>query len=144
MVRKGRYALSNGKEYVLISYQRQYYLKSTDILDLENGFTALRGKKKEFIKKVSIDELEDAYEIFPYAMLEGYRFSVEGKNHKTGMMLLVTSNPFVQGKVNVRPYRNDEYIIELPFGAVNIEEEKISILGFENVHPLSYKLIRKQ
>lgn len=141
MVRKGRFALANGKEYELISYQRQYYLKSRDALDLQNGFTKLRGNRKEFIKKIDVDDLDDAYEVFSYAMLEGYRFSVEGENYKTGMVALVTSNPFVRGKVNVRPNGNDEYIIELPFEKVDIQEERISILGFESLHPSSYQLI---
>lgn len=133
MLRKGCFAKVNGKEYRLISYQRQYYLKSKDIADLQLGFMEIQGTAKEYIKKITIEDLEDAYEIFPYAMLRGYRFAIEGYNQETGLVGLVTSNPFVQDKIDVRAYRKDEYIIELPFGHVTIEEDKIPILGFENV-----------
>lgn len=134
MVRRGRFALMNGKEYELISYQHQYYLKSTDIVDLQLGFIDIQGTAKEFTKKVSVEDLEDAYEVFPYAMLIGYRFAVEGYNKKTGNVRLVTSNPFVKKKIDVRAYRKDEYIIELPYEDVVIQEDRIPILGFENIY----------
>lgn len=134
MVRKGRFALMSGKEYELISYQRQYYLKSKDIVDLQLGFIDIQATAKEFIKKVSIEDLEDAYEVFPYAMLLGYRFAVEGYTESSGTVRLVTSNPFVKKKIDVKAYRKDEYIIELPYEDVVIQEDRIPILGFEDIY----------
>lgn len=131
MLRKGRFALLNGKEYELVSYQRQYYLRSDNPIDLENGFIKMRDSEKIFIKKVSVKDLEDAYEIFPYAMLEGYRFAVAGYNEKMNTFALVTNNPFVKEKIAVRPYGKFEYIIEIPYGEIDIQEDRIPILGFE-------------
>ena len=132
MVRKGRFALSNGEEYELISYQRQYYLKSEDRFDLQRGFIKLSHDDNIFIKQVSVIDLQDAYEVFPYAMVSSYRFSVEGYNEETGIVGLVTNNPFVQGKIDVRPYGQDEYILEIPHEDVHIKEDRIPILGFDN------------
>lgn len=131
MVRKGRFALSNGEEYELISYQKQYYLKSEDSHNLQRGFIKMSHDDKVYIKQVSVNDLQDAYEVFPYAMVKSYRFSVEGYNEKTGIVELVTNNPFVQGKINVRPYGQDEYILEIPHEDVQIKEDRIPILGFE-------------
>lgn len=76
-------------------------------------------------------ELDDAYEIFPYAMVGSYRFSVEGYNEKTGMVALVTNNPFVKDKIEVRSYGQYEYIIEIPREDIQINEDRLAILGFE-------------
>lgn len=135
MVRKGRFAVIDGREYGLYSRNQEYYLKSKDILDMENGFTVSPRNKEIYIRSVSIDELEDAYEVFPYVMLKGYRFSVESADRR-GMVALVTSNPFVQGKVQVRPYGVGEFVIELPLDELTIQEDRIAILGFEHHHPL--------
>ena len=51
MIRKGRFAIWNCKEYELISYQRQYYLKSTDESDVEHGFREVQGQSQEFVKR---------------------------------------------------------------------------------------------
>ena len=132
MVRKGRYAIWNCKEYELISYQQQYYLQSEDPLELKNGFIQMHDDQNAYIKPVSVKELNDAYEVMPYAMISGYRFSVEGYNAKAGTVAFVTSNPFVKDKINVKPYGQSEYIIEIPKGAIEIREDRIPILGFEN------------
>lgn len=131
MIRKGRFAIWCGKEYTLISYQRQYYLRSEDRAELKNGFIQVEGDTRAFIRKVAISELENAYEVFPYAMLMGYRFTVEGYNEKMHTIALVTNNPFVKNKVDVKPYGKFEYIIEVPVREVEIEEDRIPILGFE-------------
>ncbi|WP_172372732.1 hypothetical protein [Sporosarcina jiandibaonis] len=131
MLKKGRFALSNSKEYELASYQGQYYLKSNDSDDLKNGFIKMRNDENIFIKNIDIDELEDAYEVFPYAMVKGHRFAVEGYNKCTAMVSLVTNNPFVKNKLPVRPYGKSEYIIEIPYTALEIKDDRIPILGFE-------------
>jgi len=131
VIRRGRFALWEGKEYGLISNQRQYYLQSVNLLDLENGFVRKNGDQSVFIKPVSIRELEDAYEIFPYAMIAGYRFALEGYNEKTGKVVLVTNNPFVKEKIEVQAYGKFEYIIEISLDDIRLEEDRIPILGFE-------------
>ena len=131
MIRKGRFAVSNGREYELISYQRQYYLRSKNPYDLQSGFIKMRNNDKLFLKQVSVKELDDAYEIFPYAILGGYRFSVEGYNKKSEMVTLATNNPFVKEKINVRPHGQYEYIIEVPHEDIQISEDRLAILGFD-------------
>ena len=143
MIRKGRFAVVNQKEYRIFSCNQIYYLKTKCIEELKNGFVPWNGKKDEYIKKICLNELEDAYEVFPYVMLAGHRFAVEGADPQTGVVALITSNPFVQKKVDVKPYGIDEYIIQLPLSALQIEEEKIAILGFENYHPLSFERVKK-
>lgn len=132
MVRKGRFALFNGEEYELISYRQKYYLKSEDELDLQSGFIKTGNNDEIFIKQVSVSDLQDAYEIFPYAMIDSYRFSVGGYNEELGIVSLVTNNPFVQGKIDVHPYGKDGYILEMPLEAIHIQEDRMPILGFEN------------
>jgi len=134
VIRKGRFAVWGNKEFELISYQRQYYLQSENPLDMENGFVRKNGEKQVFIKPVSIRELEDAYEIVPYAMIAGYRFALEGYNEKTGKVVLVTNNPFVKEKVDVQAYGKFEYIIEVSLDEIRLEEDRIPILGFEGLH----------
>ncbi|WP_399629704.1 hypothetical protein [Sporosarcina sp. SG10008] len=134
MIRKGRFAVWGNKEFELISYQRQYYLQSENPLDMENGFVRKNGEKQIFIKPVSIRELEDAYEIVPYAMIAGYRFSLEGYNEKTGKVALVTNNSFVKEKVDVQAYGKFEYIIEVSLDEIRLEEDRIPIRDFEGLH----------
>ncbi len=134
VLKKGRFALSNGKEYELVSYQGRYYLKSNDPEDLKNGFIKMQNGDGKFMKTIDIGELELAYEVFPFAMIKGHRFSVEAYNKSTGMVSLVTNNPFVKDKLPVRPYGKSEYIIEIPYTALEIKDDRIPILGFENDH----------
>lgn len=134
MARKGRFARMNGKEYELMSYQRQYYLKSKDIVDTELGFIDILGTATEFTKRVSVEDLDNAYEVFPYAVLKGYRFAIVGFNEQKRTVRLVTSNPFVKKRFDVKPYGKDEYIIELPYEDIVIKEDRIPILGFENIY----------
>ncbi|WP_203247426.1 hypothetical protein [Sporosarcina beigongshangi] len=131
MIRKGRFALWRNKEFELISYQRSYYLRSENPSDKEWGFRGVKGDECTFIKPVSIEELEDAYEVIPYTMILGYRFAFAGCDVETGKAILVTVNPFVQDKIDVRPYGKFEYIIEVPLEEIKIEEDRVPILGFE-------------
>ena len=129
MIRKGRFAIWNGKEYALVSYQRQYYLQTEEVAEESNGFERMNGKEHVLIRSVSLKELQEAYEVIPYTMLEGYRFAVEGINHANGKVALVTNNPFVKGKVDVQPYGSLEYIIELPVEQVDLLEERFPLYG---------------
>ncbi|WP_252501655.1 hypothetical protein [Sporosarcina sp. Marseille-Q4943] len=130
MIRKGRFAVWNGKEYPIVSQRRNYYLQSGSPEDKEIGFVEM-GTSGHLFKEVDMEELEDAYEVFPYAMLSGYRFAVESFEKETGMVTFVTNNPFAQKKVAVSPYGKDGFRIDLPVGEVTILEDRIPILGFE-------------
>ena len=134
MLKKGRFALSDSKEYELASYQGQYYLKSNDPNDLENGFIKMQNDENILTKKIAVNELDAAYEVFPYAMVKGHRFAVEGYNKCTGMVSLVTNNPFVKNKLPVRPYGQSEYIIEISYTSLEIKDDRMPILGFEHNH----------
>ena len=134
MIRKGRFALWSNKEFELVSYQREYYLQSENPSDLELGFSRMKNNEHAFIKQISIEEMEDAYEVIPYAMILGYRFALAGCDVETRKVTLVTVNPFVKDKIAVRPYGKFEYIIEVPLGDIKIEEDRVPILGFEGIH----------
>lgn len=132
MIRRGRFARWKGNEYEISSRNRQIFLTTTNTEDLENGFSPIGGARSSFVRPVDTRELEDAYEIIPYAILKGHRFAIEGMDCKTGMVKLVTHNPFAAKKVDVRPYGSDAFMIELPIFDVEVEEDRIPILGFEN------------
>ena len=102
MIRLWRFAIWLSMEFELVSYQRQYHLQSENSLDLKNGSMEKNGDRHVFIKPISVKELENAYEIILYAMIIGYRFAVEEYNKKTGNVVLVTNNPFVKKKIDVR------------------------------------------
>ena len=131
MFRKGRFAIWNGIEYPVVSQERKYFLQSDNEIDIENGFTSL-GRRNVFFKEVIPADLEDAYEIFPYAILSGYRFSMESYNEKTGMITLVTNNPYAAKKVDVSPHGMGEFSIEIPIEEISILEDRVPILGFED------------
>lgn len=130
MIKKGRFAVWNGKEYPLLSQRRKYYLQSENPNDKEIGFIEM-GTNGHLFKEVSTDELEDAYEMFPYAMLSGYRFALESYEKESNMVTFVTNNPFAQKKVDVSPHGN-EFRIDIPIDQVEILEDRIPILGFED------------
>ncbi|MGG0669977.1 hypothetical protein ABE073_15790 [Lederbergia citrisecunda] len=130
MIRKGRFAVWNGREYPIVSQRRKYYLQSGNPEDKVLGFIEM-GVSGDLYKEISTDELEDAYEVFPYAMLSGYRFALESYEKETGMVMLVTNNPFAQKKVAVSPYGKDEYRMDILVDQVTILEDRVPILGFE-------------
>ncbi|MFC5603713.1 hypothetical protein [Sporosarcina koreensis] len=130
MIRKGRFAVWNGKEYPLLSQRRTYYLQSGNPEDKEIGFVEI-GTRGYLFKEISTDELEDAYEVFPYAILSGYRFALESYEEENRIATFVTNNPFAQKKVAVSPYGN-EFRIDIPMDQVEILEDRIPILGFES------------
>ncbi|GKV68985.1 hypothetical protein NCCP2716_14830 [Sporosarcina sp. NCCP-2716] len=132
MIRRGRFARWKGNEYEISSRNRQIYLTTTDAADLDNGFSPIGGSHLSFVRPVDMRELDDAYEIVPYAILKGHRFAIEGADSRTGLVKLVTHNPFAAKKVAVLPYGSDAYMIELPLSDIVVEEDRIPILGFEN------------
>ena len=130
MIRKGRFAIWNGKEYPIVSQRRTYYLQSENPEDKKYGFFEM-GTSGSYFKEITTVELEDAYEVFPYAMFSGYRFALESFEEETGLVTFVTNNPFAKKKVNVSPYGKDEYRIDVPKDQVTILEDRVPILGFE-------------
>ncbi|MCM3636150.1 hypothetical protein M3152_00350 [Sporosarcina luteola] len=130
MIRKGRFAVWNGKEYPIVSQRRKYFLQSGNPEDKEIGFVEM-GTNGHLFKEVDTDVLEDAYEVFPYAILSGHRFAVESYEQETGMVTFVTNNPFAHKKVAVSPYGKDGFRIDLPLDEVVILEDRIPILRFE-------------
>lgn len=129
MIRKGRFAVWNGKEYPLLSQRRNYFLQSGKPEDKEIGFVEM-GMRGYLYKEVSTDDLEDAYEIFPYAIISGYRFALESYDLDNQIVTLATNNPFAKKKVAVSAHGN-EFRIDLPMEQVDIQEDRVPILGFE-------------
>lgn len=131
MIRKGRFAIWNNREFELESSSKQFYLRSHVKVDEKDGFEKSTSNELVYLRAVSVNELDDAYEIIPYALISGYRFSVDSFCSETGLYSLVTNNPFVQEKLNVRSHGKFEYIIEVPEDEVKLIEDRIPILGFE-------------
>ena len=99
---KGRFALWGNKEFELISNQHNYYLRIRKSLHVEFGFRGMKANDHAFFKPISVEELEDAYEIIPYVMILGHRFSLVRCDAETGKVMLLTVNPFVKEKMDVR------------------------------------------
>ncbi len=106
-------------------------MRSFDTSDVQLGFEQADNNELLYRKKVSLNELENVYEIIPFAFVSGYRFAVEAFNEATGVISLVTNNSFVQDKLEVKPHGKFEYIIELPIEDVELKEDRIPILGFD-------------
>ena len=132
MIRRGRFVRWQEKEYAISSKDKQVYLTTTDMREVQNGFTQSGGPSGLLMKKVEMRELDDAYEIVPYALVEGYRFAIETLDEDSGTVKLVTNNAFAAKKLDVHPYGTGEFMIELPIEQVVLEEDRIPILGFEN------------
>ncbi|MET3576841.1 hypothetical protein ACFFIY_06740 [Bhargavaea ullalensis] len=128
-LKKGRFAKWGGREYELASYQRVYYLATEDSDAQKDGFKPQSGKHGRFIREVSLKELDDAYEIIPYTVYGSHRFLLEGITDD-GKAVLVTNDPFVQDKLPLKPYGLHEFIMEIPFEQIKIDEDRIPILGF--------------
>lgn len=132
MIRRGRFARWNEKEYEISSRNKQIYLRTENSSEITNGFSQIGGSKDSLYRAVEVNELDDAYEIVPYAILDGYRFAIETIDCSTGMVKLVTNNTFAAKKIELQPYGTDEYMIEIPIQNICIKEDRIPILGFEN------------
>ncbi|MCM3089241.1 hypothetical protein M3557_15080 [Bhargavaea ginsengi] len=130
-LRKGRFAKWQGNVYELASYQRIYYLSTDDSSLAEQGFRPQNGRPGRYIRKVSVKDLEDAYEVIPYTIYKSHRFLVEGET-EDGNLVLITSDPYVQNDVNVKPYGRHEFIIEVSPHEVDLAEERRGILGFSS------------
>lgn len=128
-LRKGRFARWQGQDYELASYQRIYYLMTDDPSMVSEGFREQEGRADRYIREVSTKELEDAYEIIPYAMYKSHRFTIEGETGD-GKLVMVTSDPYVQNVMDVKPYGRHEFITELSPDEVELMEDRIGILGF--------------
>ena len=50
MIRKGRFAVWNNREFELVSYRREYYLRSENPRDLQLGFSSTDGDERSLHK----------------------------------------------------------------------------------------------
>ena len=89
-IKKGRYAILNGKEYKIYSNQdHSFDLISHDANDVNNGFS--EQYPDTYVKKVSASEITNIYRIISYAKYQGNQFDVNGQE-KNGEIHLGTIN----------------------------------------------------
>jgi hypothetical protein len=132
MIKKGRYAIYNGKEYSIISAKNdQVRLRSRDPLDKVNGFELSENSvSKVYVKNVMRQDLDDAYEIIPTTYYKGYHFGIIGFDKSTQEVILMTSNPEAWKKLNLETHAKYEFTVDVPLSELDIIEEKEPILGF--------------
>lgn len=131
MIKKGRFAKWNNREFELFFYQGKYYLRSNDIQDSALGFSPIEEGKEQLVRETAIRDLDEAYEIVPYVIYDGHRLQVEGFDTSSQTVVVTSNNPFVKDKLDMRPYGRYEFITEMPFSDIEIEEEKIFL--FESI-----------
>ncbi|MED3890101.1 hypothetical protein P4601_09165 [Peribacillus frigoritolerans] len=123
MIRKGEYAIYNGKEYRFIESDavEGIELISNDKKDMNNGFT--HYKNNIYTKIVGINEVGKLYSINPYAVYKGELFPASEES-KTGKVLLVTTNTELAKKMGFK--RTDKYMYSksVEWDEVEIIEER--------------------
>ncbi|USK34319.1 hypothetical protein LIT25_02635 [Bacillus sp. F19] len=129
-MRKGKFGVYQGKEYKIISYKKNYYLKSIDPLTQAIGFSLAPGENSIYIKKVEPNDLDDAYEIIPTTFYKGYHFGIIGYDEAKQEVILMTSNPEAWKKLNLETHAKYEFTVDVPLNELDIIEEKEPILGF--------------
>lgn len=132
MIKKGEYAIYKGKEYSIIVKDNFVTLRSFDKSELKNGFRVGGLLKNVYLKDVTIDQLEDAYEIIPHAVFKGHDFGIAGYNEEKGIVTLVTNNPNLMKELNLESHAKYEYNIDVHINEIKILEDKVPILGFGN------------
>ncbi|WP_026677561.1 hypothetical protein [Fictibacillus gelatini] len=132
MIKDGKYAIYKGKEYSIIIEDGYVTLRSFDQSELKNGFRVGGLLKNVYLKDVSINELEDAYEIIPYCIYKGYDFGIIGYSKEKQTVTIVTSNPKAKEKLNLESPGKGEYIKKVPIQDIQIFEEKRPLFGFRN------------
>ncbi|WP_440970560.1 hypothetical protein ACSS6N_02575 [Peribacillus frigoritolerans] len=123
MLRKGEYAIYNGKEYRFIESDavEGIELISNDKKDMNNGFT--HYKNNIYTKIVGVNEVGKLYSINPYAVYKGELFPASEES-KTGKVLLVTTNTELAKKMGFK--RTDKYVYSksVEWDEVEIIEER--------------------
>ncbi len=86
MRRDGSYAIYNGKEYSLgFNFKpdgtEEFELSSRDSQDVSNGF--IKDEKRDiYRKKITLEELETAYNVYTWCKYKGYEFQVLAYSEK--------------------------------------------------------------
>ncbi|MFJ7854714.1 hypothetical protein ACIQX3_18345 [Peribacillus frigoritolerans] len=123
MLRKGEYAIYNGKEYRFIESDavEGIELISNDKKDMNNGFT--HYKNNIYTKIVGVNEVGKLYSIYPYAVYKGELFPASEES-KTGKVLLDTTNTELAKKMGFE--RTDKYMYSksVEWDEVKIIEER--------------------
>ncbi|WP_434779448.1 hypothetical protein [Neisseria sp. Ec49-e6-T10] len=104
MIRNGTYTTYMGKEYkigetILENEPIKYWIKSMDPKELENGFYLYerpktmiikgveyelppreKGSPNVYLKEIDPSEINEVYDISPYAIYKGHRFGINSEN----------------------------------------------------------------
>ncbi|WP_257348177.1 hypothetical protein [Pseudalkalibacillus decolorationis] len=132
MIRKGEYGVFSGKKFELFYYNQSYYLRSRDQQDTEIGFSSVEGRDSLYIKKVDKSDLEDAYEIVPYAFYKGYKFGIAGFSNERKTVSIVTNDPKVRDLLKLEAPGVAEFTKDVPIHELDVKEEKRPIMGFSD------------
>ncbi len=132
MIKKGRYALYNGKEYSIIQVNNGHVkLRSFDSSAKENGFVLSAASiTGVYVKTVGVEDIDDAYEIIPSAIYKGFDFGIIGFDKESQEATLMTSNPEAWRKLNLETHAKYEFTVCVPIIDLDVIEEKVTILGF--------------
>ncbi|TYR79166.1 hypothetical protein FZC66_16240 [Priestia megaterium] len=131
MIQQGKYGVYKGAAYKMISQKNPVTLRSDNPADQEKGFQFVKTlTSTAYIKKVALDELDDAYEIILSAKYQNHHFGLASINEQEQTALLVTNNPALQKEIPLNAEGKSEFTIQVSLQDVQIIEEKKSILGF--------------
>ncbi|MGM7723472.1 hypothetical protein [Metabacillus sp. Hm71] len=126
MIRKGDYAVVQGKEYRLGKHGDEWVnIISDDQNDLNNGFQPHPLDKTVLLKRVLKNELEQVYYVDTYAVYKDTKLSVG--NVKDDKVLLGTSDSKIAKQLDFD--RTDKYFYEkwVNISELELFEEKKSI-----------------
>ena len=124
-IKKGRYAIFNGKEYkVYMNEDDSLDLVSHEANDVNNGF--IEQYPNTYVKKVSGNEITNIHRIIPYAKYQGIQFDVNDQE-KNGEIHLGTIDATLAKDFGFE--RTDKYYYEkwVPKNEVEIFEERKEI-----------------
>lgn len=95
-VRKGKYALYQGKEYKIYSNKKNggYDLVSEDESDLEKGFT--EEYPSTYTKNVGVEDITSFFKIVSYAIYRGEKFDISAHVQDGKVNLGTTSAAIAQ------------------------------------------------
>lgn len=114
--KKGLYAIYNDKEYKLKKRGEEYYIISRDPSEVKRGFinyVNIAGQVENdiFMKKVNINEIQEAYKVEMWARYHGKEFFVMGIDN--GEVLITTENTRIAEELNfkfVEPFVYDKHV----------------------------------
>jgi hypothetical protein len=121
-IKKGRYAILNGKEYKVYSNQdHSFDLISHDANDVNNGF--IEQYPDTYVKKVSVNEITNIHRIISYAKYKGNQFDINDQE-QNGEIHLGTIDAALAKDLGFKG--TDKYYYEkwVPKNEVEIFEER--------------------